>query len=39
MVVIDSLNGYLNATPDERFLVIQLHEILSYLNQMGASRC
>ncbi len=26
MVVIDSLNGYLNAMPDERFLIVQLHE-------------
>ncbi|MGF6229147.1 circadian clock protein KaiC [Inquilinus ginsengisoli] len=35
MVVIDSLNGYLNAMPDERFLVLQMHELLSYLNQQG----
>jgi circadian clock protein KaiC len=35
VVVIDSLNGYLNAMPEERFLVIQMHEILSYLSQMG----
>ena len=33
VVVIDSLNGYLNAMPEERFLVIQLHEILTYLGQ------
>jgi circadian clock protein KaiC len=33
VVVIDSLNGYLNAMPGERFLVIQLHELLSYLGQ------
>lgn len=31
MVVIDSLNGYLNAMPGERFLTIQLHELLMYL--------
>ena len=31
IVVIDSLNGYLNAMPEERYLVIQLHEMLSYL--------
>jgi circadian clock protein KaiC len=31
VVVIDSLNGYLAAMPEERFLVIQLHELLSYL--------
>lgn len=35
MIVIDSLNGYLNAMPEERFLTIQLHELLSYLNKMG----
>src|SRR5690606_24350145 len=34
-IIIDSLNGYLNAMPEERFLVIQLHELLSYLNQKG----
>lgn len=34
-VVIDSLNGYLNAMPDESFLVLQLHELLSYLGQQG----
>ena len=33
--MIDSLNGYLNAMPDERFLVLQMHELLSYLNQLG----
>ncbi|MFW7381764.1 MAG: ATPase domain-containing protein [Oligoflexus sp.] len=35
VVVIDSLNGYLNAMPEEKFLVIQLHELLSYLSQKG----
>ncbi|HEX6622401.1 MAG TPA: ATPase domain-containing protein [Pyrinomonadaceae bacterium] len=35
LVVIDSLNGYLNAMPEERFLSIQMHELLSYLNQQG----
>ena len=35
IVVIDSLNGYLNSMPDERFLVVQLHEILTYLGQQG----
>lgn len=35
VVVIDSLNGYLSAMPDERFLVLQMHELLSYLGQMG----
>lgn len=35
MVVIDSINGYLNAMPDDRFLNLQLHELLTYLNQQG----
>jgi len=35
VVVIDSLNGYLNAMPEERFLTIQLHEMLTYLGQQG----
>ncbi|HEY4089473.1 MAG TPA: ATPase domain-containing protein [Bryobacteraceae bacterium] len=35
MVVIDSLNGYINAMPNERFLIIQMHELLTYLGQMG----
>ena len=35
VVLIDSLNGYLNAMPEERFLVLQMHELLSYLNQLG----
>ncbi|MBL8535001.1 MAG: AAA family ATPase [Betaproteobacteria bacterium] len=33
VVIIDSLNGYLNAMPEERFLVAQLHEVLAYLGQ------
>ena len=37
LVVIDSLNGYLNAIPDERFLTLQLHELLSYLGQRGVT--
>ncbi|TYR31609.1 AAA family ATPase [Mesorhizobium microcysteis] len=35
IVVIDSLSGYLNAMPEENYLVLQMHEILSYLNQKG----
>jgi circadian clock protein KaiC len=35
LVVIDSLNGYLQAMPDERFLTAQMHELLTYLNQQG----
>jgi circadian clock protein KaiC len=35
LVVIDSLNGYLNSMPDEKFLIAQLHELLSYLGHSG----
>ena len=35
MVVLDSLNGYQSAMLDEHFLVLQIHELLSYLNQRG----
>jgi circadian clock protein KaiC len=37
IVVIDSLNGYLNAMPGERFLVIQLHELFMYLGQRNVA--
>jgi circadian clock protein KaiC len=37
VVVIDSLNGYLNSMPDDRFLIAQLHELLSYLGQSGVA--
>ncbi len=37
IVVIDSLNGYLNAMPGERFLTIQLHELLMFLGQQGVA--
>jgi len=35
LVVIDTLNGYLNAMPGERYLSTQLHELSTYLNQRG----
>jgi circadian clock protein KaiC len=35
VVMIDSLNGYMNAMPEERFLALQLHELLTYLSQQG----
>lgn len=35
MIVMDSINGYLNAMPTERDLALQLHELLAYLNQQG----
>jgi circadian clock protein KaiC len=35
VVVIDSLNAYLHAMPNEQFLVLQMHELLTYLGQRG----
>jgi circadian clock protein KaiC len=35
VVVIDSMNGFLNAMPHEQFLALQLHELLAYLGQQG----
>jgi circadian clock protein KaiC len=37
VVVIDSLNGYLNAMPHSNYLTAQLHELLSYLNNRGVA--
>jgi circadian clock protein KaiC len=37
VVVIDSLNGYLHAMPDEQFLTAQLHELLTYLGRQGVT--
>lgn len=37
VVVIDSLNGYLNAMPEERFLTLHLHEMLTYLGDHGVA--
>ena len=37
VVVIDSLNGYLNSMPQNHFLTAQLHELLSYLNLQGVA--
>ncbi len=34
-VAIDSLNAYLQAMPGERYLLLQMHELLGYLNQKG----
>lgn len=36
-IVIDSLNGLLNAMPGEQFMTMQLHELLVFLNQQGAA--
>ena len=35
LLIIDSLNGFLNAMPGEKFLAMQLHELLGYLSQKG----
>jgi circadian clock protein KaiC len=37
VVVIDSLNGYMNAMPEEHFLTTHLHELFAYLNQKGVT--
>jgi circadian clock protein KaiC len=37
IIVIDSLNGYLNAMPGERYLTIHLHEMLMYLGERGVA--
>lgn len=34
-IVVDSLNAYLQSMPGEQFLLLQMHEILSYLGQQG----
>jgi circadian clock protein KaiC len=36
-VMIDSLNGYQAAMPEEQFLILHIHELLQYLNRQGAS--
>ncbi|RYZ12270.1 MAG: circadian clock protein KaiC [Comamonadaceae bacterium] len=35
MIVIDSLNAYLQSMPGAKFLMLKMHELLSYLNQQG----
>ena len=35
VVVVDSLNAYLQSMPNEQFLVLQMHELLTYLGQRG----
>ena len=35
MIILDSLNGYVNAMPSEDYLYLHLHELLTYLNQQG----
>ena len=36
-VVIDSLNGYQNAMPQEQHLILHMHELLQCLNRLGAT--
>jgi circadian clock protein KaiC len=35
MIVLDSLNGYLQSMPGEKFLAVHLHELLAYLGNRG----
>jgi circadian clock protein KaiC len=35
MIVVDSLNAYLQSMPSEQFLILQMHELLTYLGQRG----
>ncbi len=37
VLIIDSLNGFLNAMPGEKYLAMQLHELLAYLSQKGVT--
>jgi circadian clock protein KaiC len=37
IIIIDSLNGYFNAMPEEHFLTLHLHELLSYLADAGVT--
>jgi circadian clock protein KaiC len=36
-IIVDSLNAYLQAMPGEQFLILQMHELLSFLNQLGVT--
>jgi circadian clock protein KaiC len=36
-VIIDSLNGYQNSMPGEKFLLLHMHELLRYLNRQGSA--
>jgi circadian clock protein KaiC len=35
VVVVDSLSGYQHAMPQEQYMLLQMHEIVTYLNQQG----
>jgi circadian clock protein KaiC len=36
-IVIDSLNAYMQSMPGEQYLILQMHELLSYLNGQGVT--
>ncbi|MFC3080181.1 ATPase domain-containing protein [Phenylobacterium terrae] len=36
-IVVDSLNGYQAAMPEEQFLILHMHELLQYLNRQGCN--
>jgi circadian clock protein KaiC len=36
-IVLDSLNAYMHAMPGEQFLLLQMHELLNFLNQQGVT--
>jgi circadian clock protein KaiC len=36
-ILIDSLNGYNTAMPEEQFLILHMHELLQFLNRQGVS--
>jgi circadian clock protein KaiC len=37
LVIIDSINGYMQSMPEERLLAIQIHELLSFLSNNGVT--
>jgi circadian clock protein KaiC len=37
VLIIDSMNGLLNAMPHEQYLAMQMHELFSYLGQQGVA--
>ena len=37
LVIIDSINGYMQSMPEERLLPIQIHELLSFLSNNGVT--
>ncbi len=37
MLLIDSLSGYLATMLEEQYLILQIHELLAYLNQRGVA--